>query len=84
MAFFSRLTADEDMPGHERGAPAIVRIWVIAWAAAAASVCAVARAAGACARAIAAANVSTGHHGSLDARHAPPVAGVPWYWYRYR
>ncbi len=82
MAFFSRLTADEDMPGHERGPLAIVRICLIVWAAAAAAVCVVARAAGACLHAVTAANLRTGPYGSLDGRHASPVTGAPWYRYR--
>jgi hypothetical protein len=84
MAFFSRLTADEDMPGHERGPLTIVRICVVVWAAAAAAVCVVARAAGACLRAVTAGSLRTGPYGSLDGRDASPVAGAPWYWYRYR
>jgi hypothetical protein len=84
MAFFSRLSADEAMPAHERGTLAIVRIGATASAAAAAAGGAVGRAARASLRAVAAANASTGHYGSLDGRNAPPVAGVPWYWYRYR
>jgi Protein of unknown function (DUF3040) len=92
MAFFSRLTADEDMPGHERGTPAIVRIGVAVWAAAAAVFCAVVRAARACLHAVAAGSATTGHYGSPHGghygspygRHGPPEASVPWYWYRYR
>jgi hypothetical protein len=92
MAFFSRLTADEDMPGHERGTPAIVRIGVAVWAAAAAVFCVVVRAARACLHAVAAGSATTGHYGSPYGghygspygRHGPPEASVPWYWYRYR
>jgi hypothetical protein len=84
MAFFSRLSADEDMPAHERGTPAILRVGFAVSAAAAAVGCTVAHAAGACLRAVAAVNASSGHNGSLDGRHSPPVEGVPWYWYRYR
>jgi hypothetical protein len=83
MAFFSRLTADEDMPGHERGPLAIVRICVMVWVAAAAAVCLVARAAGACLRAAAALVLWTGPCSSLDSRYSSPVAGAPWYSYRY-
>jgi hypothetical protein len=84
MALFNRLSAEDDMPAHERGTLAIVRIGVAVWAAAIAALGIVARAARASVRAIAAVNVSTAHHGSLDSRHPPPVAGVPWYWHRYR
>ena len=83
MAFFSRLTADEDMPGHERGPLAIVRICAMVWAAAAAAVCAVARAARACLRAATAPVLWTGPHRSLDSRYTSPVAGAPWYSHRY-
>ena len=84
LAFFSRLSADEDMPAHERGTLAIVRIAVAVSAAAAAAVGVVARAARASLHAVAAVNASTGHYGPLDSRNPPPVAGVPWYWHRYR
>jgi hypothetical protein len=84
MAFFSRLTADEHMPRHERGPLAIIRICVVMWAAAAAAACAIARAAGACLRAVTTANQRTRPYGSLDGRDASSVAGVPWYWHRYR
>ncbi len=83
MAFFSRLTADEDMPGHERGPLAIVRICVMVWVAAAAAVCAVARAAGACLRAATAPVLWSGPYRSLDSRHTSPVVGAAWYSYRY-
>ena len=83
MAFFSRLTADEDMPGHERGPVAIVRICVMVRAAAAAGVCAVAGAAGACLRAVTAPVVWSGPSRSPDSRYGSPVAGAPWYSYRY-
>jgi hypothetical protein len=83
MAFFSRLTADEDMPGHERGPLAIVRICTVVWASAARAVCVVAGAASACLRAVTASSVRTGPYGSLDGRHTSPAAGAPWYLYRY-
>jgi hypothetical protein len=83
MAFFSRLTADEDMPGHERGPLAIVRIRVMVRAAAAAAACAVARAAGACLGAATAPVRWTGPARTLDSRYTSPVAGPAWYSYRY-
>lgn len=84
MAFVTRLSADEAMPAHERGTPAIVRIRAATSASTAAAAGAVARAARASLHAVAAANAATGQYGSLDGRRAPPEAGVPWYWYRYR
>jgi hypothetical protein len=84
MAFFGRLTADEDMPGHERGPLAIVRICAKVWAAAAAAVCALARGAGACLRAVTAPVLWSGPSRSFDGRHASPVAGARWYSYRYQ
>jgi hypothetical protein len=83
MAFFSRLTADEEMPGHERGPLAIVRICVMVRAAAAATACAVARAAGAFLRAATAPVLWTGPSRSLDSRYTSPVTGPAWYSYRY-
>ena len=83
MAFFSRLTADEDMPGHERGPLAIVRICVMVWAAAAAAACAVARSAGAGLRAATAPALWTRPSRTLDSRYTSPVAGAAWYSYRY-
>ena len=83
MAFFSRLTADEEMPGHERGPLAIVRICVMVWAAVAATVCAIARAAGACLRAVTAPVLWMGPGRSADSRYTSPVGGASWYSYRY-
>jgi hypothetical protein len=82
MTFFSRLTADEDMPGHERGPLAIVRICAMVWAAAAATVCAVARAAGACLRAATAPVLWAGPYRSPEGRYNSP-ADAPWHSYRY-
>jgi Protein of unknown function (DUF3040) len=74
MAFFGRLTADEDMPGHERGPLAIVRICAKVWAAAAAAVCAVARGAGVCLRAATAPVLWAGPPRGCSARKAPRSA----------
>jgi hypothetical protein len=84
MALFSRLTADEDMPEHERGPQAIARMRAITCELAAGIVCGLGRVAGACLRALTATNPRTGPYGSLDGRQASPVVGAPWHLYRYR
>jgi len=82
MAFFDRLAADEGMPRHERGPLAIVRMCSVMAAIAAAVFRVVARVMGACVHTLTASGQWTGPYGSHDGRWPPPLARMPWYWYR--
>lgn len=82
MALFSRLAADEDMPRHERGPRAIVRLWAVTLAICAAIVHVGARVMGACLRVFTATDLGPGRYGSQVGAYQTRQAYMPWYWYR--